>query len=190
MITTLTLLLLQTASAQEPWGKPCGTVYNPLLTSDRRSLAQLEAMVSSHFGDGRRSFEPGHLHAGIDLRTDPGQAIHAICPGQVVDIHLSFPHRTIVVEHHTPSGEVFWSSYKHVEDVRVAVGDDVEEITPLARSLDAEEQLRAGWRSNHLHFEIRSDIQDEGTASFTSMTMEELTRYASDPLVFFRERLE
>jgi murein DD-endopeptidase MepM/ murein hydrolase activator NlpD len=190
MTATLMLLLLHTAGAQEPWGRPCGTVYNPLVTSDRRGMVQLEALVSSGFGDGRSSYRPGHLHAGIDLRTEPGQAIHAICPGRVVDIHLSFPHQTVVVEHHTPTGEVFWSSYKHVEDLKVAVGDDVEEITTLARSFEPEEQARAGWRSNHLHFEIRSSIEDDGTASFTSMTMEELTHYATDPLVFFREHLD
>ncbi len=179
----------QDTTTEQPWGHRCGTVYNPLVVQDRRSRAQLETLVTSRFGDGRRSYVPGHLHAGIDLRTGWGEIIHAICPGQVVDIHLSFPHLTVVVEHHTPDGEVFWSSYKHVADVQVEVGDDVEEITPIARAFDTEELSRAGWRSNHLHFEIRTSIEDEGTASFTSMTMEELTRYAADPLVFFRGRL-
>ena len=184
------ILLVSSSFAIEPWGRPCGTVYNPIGVPDRRSLAQLEALVTSRFGDGRRSYRPGHLHAGIDLRTDWGAAIHAICPGQVVDIHLAFPHLTVVVEHHTPAGEVFWSSYKHVADLQVAVGDDVEEITPLARAFRADELPRAGWKTNHLHFELRTSIEDDGTASFTSMSMDELTRYARDPLPFFEGELE
>ncbi len=186
----LALFLLSAVQAEEPWGRRCGVIYNPLPVPDRRSWAQLEALVSSRFGDGRRSYKPGHLHAGIDLRTDFGQTVRPVCPGQVVDIHLSFPHLTVVVEHHTPEGEVFWSSYKHVAEVQVKVGDEVEEITPIARVFDAEEQARAGWRSNHLHLEIRTSIEDGGRASFTSMSMDELTGYAMDPLTLFRERMD
>jgi murein DD-endopeptidase MepM/ murein hydrolase activator NlpD len=190
MIVAALLVALPLATATEPWGQPCGTVHNPLLVSDRRSFAALEAAITSRFGDGRRSYKPGHLHAGIDLGTEHGQQVHAICPGRVVDIHLDFPHRTVVVEHHRPDGTVFWSSYKHLEGLLVAVGDDIEEITPVGRTLNPEEQARAGWRGNHLHLEIRIDISDEGTASFTSMSSEELERYARDPLPFFEAELE
>ncbi len=192
MIAAVLLAVLLPAHAQpsEPWGQPCGTVYSPLKVPDRRSWSALRARAGSGFGEGRRSYKPGHLHAGLDLGTTHGETVYAICPGRVVDIHLSFPHRTVVVEHHRPDGSIYWSSYKHLEDLQVVVGDDIEEITPIGRTLSAAEQARAGWRLNHLHLEIRVSITDGGSASFSSMSLEELTRYARDPLVFFHQELE
>ncbi len=191
-LSPLLALLISLAGAEEPavQERPCLRVHSPLPAQDRRSFAELDARISSGFGDGRRSYRPGHLHAGIDLRTRASEPVHAICPGRVADVHLAFPHLTVVVEHTSEQGQRFYSSYKHVAELQVAVGDRVEETTQLARVFDEQEQRSAPWSQNHLHFEIRRSIEDGGVASFASMSMEELERYAMDPRIFFRERLK
>ena len=167
----------------------CGVVRTPLPDDDRRSRAALDRRLGSGFGDHRASDVAGHKHAGIDLETTPGEDVIAICPGEVVDIHLAFPHTAVVVAHRLADGTERYSAYKHVADLGVAVGDRVHEWTRIGRVFDVDEQRLAPWRGNHLHFEIRLDIRDGGRASWTSMDLEALTRYAEDPLVFFSEHL-
>ncbi|MCB9763769.1 MAG: peptidoglycan DD-metalloendopeptidase family protein [Alphaproteobacteria bacterium] len=177
------------ASAATP-DRTCALVRTPFLDDDRRSYAVFKGRLRSGFGDYRGSYVEGHKHAGVDLETTFAEPVHPICTGRVVDIHLGSPHRTIVLGHVTPEGERFWSSYKHVEDIQVARGDWVDPDTPLARVFDDAEQKAAPWALNHLHFEMRRSVADNGAASWTSMTMEELERYAFDPDAFFEARLE
>lgn len=181
MTPLLVLLVLQTAA-------PCVDVHSPFADGNRRSFAAFNKRVSSGFGDARRSYVKGHKHAGVDLRTSYGDTVLAMCPGTVVDIHLTSPHRTVVVRHEGEDG-VWFSSYKHVEDVHVKVGDEVTEKTRIGRVFNQREQQDAPWRLNHLHLEIRHNLDDEGTASWMSMRLEELKRYAHDPQTFLRRRM-
>ncbi|MBI2375150.1 MAG: M23 family metallopeptidase [Deltaproteobacteria bacterium] len=166
---------------------PCSVIRSPF-GSDRRSYKALHRRVISTFGADRQSYVRGHRHAGIDLRGRASEEVRPICPGKVVDLHLDFPHRTIVIEHRD-SGRIFYSSYKHVEAPRVEVGDVVTEETPIARLFDEREKRGANFQVIHLHFEIRKSVEDGGTASWTSMTMGELTKYAEDPLKLFESTL-
>ncbi len=167
----------------------CDAVHSPFLDPDRRSLPTLAKRFGSGFGDHRDSYIKGHKHAGLDIKTDFAEAVYAVCPGVVEDIHLGSPHRTVVVRHVMADGTTLWSSYKHVEDVGVRVGQRVGVETKIGRVFDKGEQSTSGWKMNHLHFEVRTSFADGGTASWTSMTMEELRRYATDPRVFFEEGL-
>jgi len=167
----------------------CRVVRTPFDEPHRTDRKTLEARLGSTFGDHRASFKAGHKHAGIDLTTTPGETVRAICPGKVVDMHLGFPHKTVVVEHLMADGTTRYSSYKHVTDVAVALGDRVLSETAIGRVFHAEEQKEAPWGVNHLHFEMRHSIADQGSASWLSMSMEELETYALDPRSFFAQHL-
>lgn len=167
----------------------CDAVNSPFLEVDRRSLAVLKKRFDSGFGDYRSSYIAGHRHAGLDLRTRYGEGVYAICAGVVDNIHLGSPHRTVVVRHHLPDGSTRWSSYKHVEDVMVQAGERVTADTRIGRVFTQDEQAHAGWKLNHLHFEWRTSIDDGGAASWSSMSQDELTRYAADPRAMFEAAL-
>lgn len=169
--------------------RTCTALATPFQEADRGLMPTLRARVRSGFGEHRASYKAGHKHAGVDLATRYGEVVYPICAGRVVDVHLASPHRTVVVAHVTPEGERFWSTYKHVEGLRVWPGRWVDADTPLARVFTEEEQDGVGWGLNHLHLEIRHSMADGGAASWTSMSLEELQRYALDPLDFFAGRM-
>jgi murein DD-endopeptidase MepM/ murein hydrolase activator NlpD len=189
-LAAMAFLSSNPAGSVEP--PPCTAVHAPLGASlgDRREHRPLKRRIQSRFGDGRVSFVRGHLHAGLDLAAKASEPVFAICEGVVVDQHLDYPHTTLVVAHQLEGGRTVYSSYKHVADVKVKVGDRVAADTQLARVFNRGEQRGAGWRRRHLHFEMRHRIEDEGSASWTSMTREDLERYAFDPAPFFAERLQ
>jgi len=167
----------------------CDVVQSPFLGGDRTSLDLLKRRFGSGFGDNRSSYVRGHKHAGLDLKTSYGEEVYAICAGRVVEILLASPHRTVVVRHELPDGRVRWSSYKHVEDLSVSLGQPVDASTRIGRVFTREEQAKSGWSLNHLHFEVRSSIDDNGAASWTSMSRADLERYAEDPAAFLERAM-
>lgn len=175
------LLVLATAS--------CGPLTAPLPDDRPASFAALERRVFSRFGDGRTSFVRGHLHSGLDLAGQEGDVVKPVCRGTVIDVHLAFPHTTIVVQHVDVDGARWFSTYKHVADVSVVPGQEVDRSTRLARLFRADEQRRAGWARTHLHFEIRRHFDDGGSASWTSMDRASLERTFLDPLQVLRARM-
>lgn len=167
----------------------CGPLTAPLPFSNRASFAELQRHVLSRFADGRTSYVRGHLHSGIDVAGAEGAPVTPLCPGTVVDIHLGFPHTTVVVEHHDADGTRWFSTYKHVAAVGVAVGGVVEPATRLGRLFTAREQRTSGWKRTHLHLEVRRRFDDGGSASWTSMDRPTLDRFFADPLPLLRARL-
>ncbi len=168
----------------------CREFFSPFLETDRKSLRVIRRRLSGRYGDYRRSYMPGHLHAGIDLKGDFEETVYPIGRGFVHLVFRDFPHKSVVVKHTLPDGNVFYSMYVHIEDIRVEEGDAVTEKTPLARLFNREELERAEFgTANHLHLEIRKSLEDRGWASASSMTMKELNRYCLDPLDFFEKRL-
>jgi murein DD-endopeptidase MepM/ murein hydrolase activator NlpD len=165
-------------------------IFSPLADPNRRSFANLRQRVSGLYGEYRKSYMPGHLHAGIDINGPFKDEVHAIGKGRVHLVFREFPHLSVAVEHTLPNGLVLYSLYVHVMDVQVAAGDEVDETTVLARLFDAEELARADFgTANHLHFEIRSSLDDGGWASASSMTLEALNRSCRDPLAFFKAQM-
>lgn len=168
----------------------CRTIYAPLADPDRRSFASLRRRLTGVYGDYRKSFRPGHLHAGIDIQGPFKDPVFAIGKGKVHLVFRDFPNLSVVVAHSMPDGEVLYSLYCHVQDVRVAVGDEVDENTALARLFSETELAEADFGTpNHLHLEIRSSLDDGGEASGGSMTLAELNVYCRDPLPFFKRHL-
>ncbi len=71
-----------------------------------------------------------------------------------------------------------------------ALDQRLDETTVLARLFDAAELAKADFgTANHLHFEIRSSLDDGGQASASSMTLKALNVCCRDPLTFFRKHL-
>lgn len=165
--------------------------YSPFNDTDRKSIQSIKGRVVGSYGEYRESYKPGHLHAGIDLEGSFSETIYAIGSGQVHLIFREFPHQSVIVKHQLADGHYLYSVYTHVEQVKVNVGDWVDEQTPLARLFNQDELKRANFGTpNHLHFEIRKSIADDGRASYASMTREELDKYCMDPMDFFRFYLE
>ncbi len=168
----------------------CREFFSPFLEADRKSFRLIRSRLSGRYGDYRRSDKPGHLHAGIDLRGDFEETVYPVGRGFVHLVFRDFPHKSVVVKHVLPDGNILYSMYVHVEDIGVEEGDAVTEKTPLARLFKREELEKADFgTANHLHLEIRKSLEDRGWASASSMTMEELNRFCLDPLEFFRRRL-
>jgi murein DD-endopeptidase MepM/ murein hydrolase activator NlpD len=164
--------------------------FSPVHDPDRKDFKRLRNRTIGAYGDFRSSYQPGHLHAGIDLAGDFEERVFSIGWGQVVHIFRQFPHKTIVIEHHLPDETSVYSVYTHVEEIHVEKGDWVDCDTPLARLFDREELEKADFGTlNHLHLEIRTSYEDEGRASYSSMTREELDRFCTDPLIFFEKHL-
>lgn len=165
--------------------------HSPFNDSDRTSITSIKLRLVGTYGEYRKSYKPGHLHAGIDLEGSFGETVYAIGRGQVQLIFRDFPHKTVIVKHQLPDGKSLYSVYTHVEQVTVDVGDWVDERSPLARLFYEDELKRADFGTpNHLHLEIRKSIADEGRASYASMTRQELDAYCMDPLVFFETHLK
>lgn len=169
----------------------CDEIFSPFHEKDRKCLNLLESRVTGIFGEYRKSYKSGHHHAGLDLKGDFNEKVHAIGFGWIVKIFRQFPHRSIIVEHRLPDGRILYSMYVHVEDIQVRVGDWVDGNTALARLFNEEELERANFgTANHLHLEIRKTFADRGRASYASMSMAELKKVCMDPLKFFREHLK
>ena len=168
----------------------CPEFFSPFLETDRKSFRLLQRRLSGRYGDYRRSYKPGHLHAGIDLKGDFEETVYPVGRGFIERVFRDFPHKSVVVKHTLPDGSIFYSMSVHLEGIRVEEGDAVTEKTPLARLFNREELQKADFgTANHLHLEIRTSLEDGGWASASSMTMDELNRFCLDPLEFFRRRL-
>ncbi|NOR13866.1 MAG: peptidoglycan DD-metalloendopeptidase family protein [Candidatus Aminicenantes bacterium] len=169
----------------------CDEFFSPFTETDRKSLSLLKDRITGIYGEYRRSYKPGHFHAGLDLKGDFNERVYAIGFGWIVQIFRQFPHRSVVVEHHLPDGSILYSMYVHIEDIQVQVGDWVDENIPLARLFNAEELESADFGTpNHLHLEIRKTLADRGRASYASMSMAKLNMACIDPLKFFKGHLK
>jgi len=163
------------------------TVYSPFGESDRQSYETLRARVVGRYGDWRSSYKPGHLHAGVDLKGDYEETVHAIGRGSVLNVYGRFPNRSIIVEHQQADQVWSYAIYVHIEDIKVKRGDRVDQDTVLGRLFTEDELQRSNFGTAvHLHMEIRKDLHDNGRASTHSMTRAELDRHCLDPLPFFR----
>jgi len=169
----------------------CKDFYSPFEEYDRKSLKALKHRLTGSYAEYRRSYRPGHLHAGIDLKGALDETVYAIGCGQVHLIFREFPHRSVVLKHLLPDGSLLYSVYTHVQDIRVQVGQLVSKDTPLARLFNKTELTQANFgTANHLHLEIRKSFADRGRASYSSMTLDDLNTFCEDPLEFFKGYLK
>jgi len=168
----------------------CEEFFSPFPEPDRKNFRMLKNRIVGVYGEFRRSYRPGHHHAGLDLEGWFNETVYSIGRGRVVRIFRTSPHQTIIIKHYLPDEKFLYSVYTHVEGIRVKIGDWVDENTALARLFNQTELEAADFGTpNHLHLEIRKSFADRGRASYASMSMEELNRFCTDPEKFFRTHL-
>ncbi|MBN1223972.1 MAG: M23 family metallopeptidase [Candidatus Aminicenantes bacterium] len=169
----------------------CYEFFSPFEEIDRESLQNIKQRAVGVYGEYRRSYKPGHHHAGLDLEGTFNEKVYAIGYGWVVRVFREFPHRSVIVEHRLPDNGIFYSMYVHIEDIQVQVGDWVDEQTHLARLFNEDELKAADFGTpNHLHLEIRKSLADRGNASYASMSMQALNKFCQDPMKFFENHLK
>lgn len=169
----------------------CEDFFSPYNEPDRKSFSTLQNRVIAVYGEFRRSYRAGHHHAGLDLEGRFNETVYAIGLGRIYRIFRTSPHKTIIIKHYLPERKFLYSVYTHVEDIRVKIGDWVDENTALARLFSQDELKSADFGTpNHLHLEIRKSFADRGRASYASMSIEELNRFCIDPQKFFKTRMK
>jgi len=163
----------------------------PFSTADRGARRTMK--VISRFGANRVSYVRGHLHSGADLvPSAPGEPFVHVLPvawGAVCSIHLGAPHTTVVVEHRMADGQRLFTSYKHLAETYVEVGQQVSPETKLGRLYTRREARVQGGPYDHLHLEVRKDFDDHGAASWTTMSEAALRARFLDPVTFLEQRL-
>lgn len=190
-LLTLIMLLLGVALsfAQEEMVPVANRIYSPFIERNRQSIDSITNRVFSRFGVSRKTPIKGHLHSGIDLHGVYGEKVYAIGSGRVERYYWVFPNIAVAIKHTLPDGTSIYSAYIHLADVKVREGDPVDEHTELGRIFNKKEMKRSGFRTPHLHLEIRRDFLDQGNASFSSMTRIDLEKHLLDPLIFLSKTM-
>lgn len=162
----------------------------PFDTPNRYDIRSIR--VVSVFGDHRESYLKGHIHTATDLIPATRSALTYIYPmaeGVVCSIHLGHPHKTIVIRHQLANGKTVYTSYKHLEEIYVSAGTQVNQQTKIARLYTREETKKYKGNYDHLHLEIRKSFYDYGCASWLTMNKADLNELFYDPMVFMKSNL-
>jgi murein DD-endopeptidase MepM/ murein hydrolase activator NlpD len=162
----------------------------PFETSDRYKLNTIK--VISKFGDPRLTFLKNHIHPAIDIRPSKSEEFISVYPaanGVVCSIHLGHPYKTVVIKHLLQDKSIIYSSYKHLQEIYVKTGMQVDQKTKLGRLYTHAEAQKLKGNYDHLHFEVRKSFEDFGCASWLTMTKDELNKYFYNPLDFLKKNL-
>jgi murein DD-endopeptidase MepM/ murein hydrolase activator NlpD len=166
--------------------------FLPFETTNRKDIRQVK--VISIFGDHRDSFFKGHIHTAIDMNPASPKGkyveVYPIASGTVCSVHLGENQRTVVVKHRLPDGKIIFSSYKHLKEVYVKNGQQLDEHTKIARLFTPQESKKYGGDYHHLHLEIRKNFDDYGCASWLTMNKSQLDLRFYNPLSFLKEHLK
>ncbi|HTQ81165.1 MAG TPA: aminotransferase class III-fold pyridoxal phosphate-dependent enzyme, partial [Thermoanaerobaculia bacterium] len=109
------------------------------------------------------------VHLGVDLYTEPGEAIFAPLAGRVAAVEDRGPGDygpVVLLAHETGSGTPFWTLYGHLHREvlgRLAIGDPVPRGGLVGQVGDASEN--GGWPP-HLHLQLLTHSLDEGTGAY------------------------
>lgn len=162
----------------------------PFETKDRFDIKTIK--IISAFGAHRDSYLKGHIHTAVDII--PAQKsgytyVYPMASGVVCSIHLGHPHITIVIKHQLKNGQVIFTSYKHLQEVYVENGTQVNQNTKIARLYTHEESKKYRGNYDHLHLEIRKSFYDYGCASWLTMNDADLNELFYNPLTFMKNNL-
>jgi murein DD-endopeptidase MepM/ murein hydrolase activator NlpD len=173
---------------------PNGTATNwflPFDVANRKDLKQIK--VISIFGDHRDSYLKSHIHTAIDINPLKPKyklvPVYAMAKGIVCSVHLAENQKTVVVRHKLADGSTMFTSYKHLKEVYVQQGQQVDQKTKLARLFTVQESKKYGGDYHHLHLEIRKAFDDYGCASWLTMNKQQLNLRFYNPLTFLKEKL-
>lgn len=190
----MTLTILCDYFSREFFHAPCIALLIgrsiPFDTPNRYDIRSIR--VVSVFGDHRESYLKGHIHTATDLIPAKRSALTYIYPmaeGVVCSIHLGHPHKTIVIRHRFANGKTMYTSYKHLEEIYVSTGTQVNQQTKIARLYTCEETKKYKGNYDHLHLEIRKSFYDYGCASWLTMNKTDLNELFYDPMVFMKNNL-
>jgi murein DD-endopeptidase MepM/ murein hydrolase activator NlpD len=114
-------------------------LFSPFIEENRNKFTSIKNRIIGKYGDYRSSPLMGHRHAGIDLKGDFSENVYPIGSEKVKKVFRSFPHKTVVIKHYLANDDSLYSSYTHVEDIKVEINDWVNEDTALARLFTKEE---------------------------------------------------
>ena len=153
--------------------KPARVVSSWMVPFDTRNRYDIRTIrLISVFGDHRKSYLKGHIHTATDIipANKPEQVVvYPMAEGVVCSIHLDHPHKTIVIKHLLKNGQLIYTSYKHLMEIYVTVGTQVDQHTKIARLYTREESKKYHGNYDHLHLEIRKSFYDYGCASWLTM---------------------
>lgn len=201
MMLIFSLLSLVKSASQESvaW-------YLPINVANRQSLENVRLTAIGEFGKPRqaRAIVPAHLHTAIDvMRPDNNYVDEPIFPaavGAVISMRTDGPFAQIIIEHQESNGELVWTIYEHIAEVRVAMDKVVDPQRAIGRFFNKSELDKFGWQFDHLHFEIlkqpprrvKPDPQLP-LRSYSAYTLEcydqdDLRKYYHDPRDFFKSR--
>lgn len=166
--------------------------FLPFDVSDRKKISNIK--IISIFGDHRDSYYKGHIHTAIDVNPAKSKTklipVYAMANGVVCSVHLGENQKTVVVRHTLKDGKTMFTSYKHLKEVYVSNGQQVDEKTKLARLFTKDESKKYGGDYHHLHLEIRKKFDDYGCASWLTMNKTQLSERYYNPQIFIRENVK
>ncbi|KQR70380.1 M23 family metallopeptidase [Pedobacter sp. Leaf176] len=166
--------------------------FLPFDVSDRKKISNIK--IISIFGDHRDSYYKGHIHTAIDVNPAKSKTklipVYAMANGVVCSVHLGENQKTVVVRHTLKDGKTMFTSYKHLKEVYVSNGQQVDEKTKLARLFTKDESKKYGGDYHHLHLEIRKKFDDYGCASWLTMNRTQLNERYYNPQIFIRENVK
>jgi murein DD-endopeptidase MepM/ murein hydrolase activator NlpD len=173
--------------------EPSGTAekwFLPFDISDRSDV-KLVRLISD-YGTYRSGNVKGHRHSGIDIvpveKSDPIRVLSAGI-GTVCLVRPAPPNKTVIIKHKLNDSTVIYSSYIHLKDIYVKSGQEVNQDTEIGVLYSRAEALKYNGNYDHLHFEIKSRIDDYSCASWLCMSRKELDEYFIDPLTFLTSRI-
>ena len=173
--------------------KPAAVVSAWMVPFDTHNRYDIRSIrVVSVFGDHRESYLKGHIHTATDLIPAHKSGMIYIYPmaeGVVCSIHLSHPHKTIVIRHLLANGKTVFTSYKHLQEIYVSVGEQVNQHTKIARLYTSQETKKYKGNYDHLHLEVRKSFYDYGCASWLTMNTADLNELFYNPMTFMKSNL-
>jgi len=129
-----------------------------------------------------------HLHTGVDIQNGqigkPAELVYAAAPGKVYDVKIQGAGTRVTIAHLLFNGEVVYSSYIHITDVRVKPGMRVNASTIIGRTFNRRELEEYGAYYDHLHFQLHRKVFNPSDTILLKTREEVLSKF-HDPEIFF-----
>lgn len=130
-----------------------------------------------------------HVHTGVDLqnrtRGGPGEPVYAAARGKVYNVKIQAQGTRVTLQHLLPNGELVYTSYIHVAEVRVKEGQWVDTDTVLARRFNRAELKQYGAFYNHLHYQVhKNEFVPEHTIQ-TNTAVQANERFYDPKFIFY-----